>query len=109
MPSQPSSRIDGHRSITAHLKVKSVLRLLQGESSELVADELAISPERLLRWKERFIEGGRACLLRRRADETARSEKRRKKRAQWIAVLMGLTLVIWLVTRIFAGIVQGGA
>jgi Helix-turn-helix domain len=108
MTSQPSSHIDEHRPITVHLKVKSVLRLLQGESSELVADELAISPERLLRWKERFIEGGRAGLLRRRADETAKSEERRKKRVQWIAVLIGLTLVIWVVTRIFAGIVQGG-
>jgi hypothetical protein len=108
MTSQPSLHIDGYRSITVHLKVKSVLRLLQGESSELVAEELAIPVERLLRWKERFVEGGRACLLRRRGDETARSEERRKTRVQWIAVLVGLTLVIWVVTRIFAGVVHGG-
>jgi hypothetical protein len=82
MTSQPSSHIDGYRSITVHLKVKSVLRLLHGESSELVAEELSIPVERLLRWKERFVEGGRACLLRRRADETARSEQRQKTRVQ---------------------------
>ena len=108
MSAPSSSHIDFHKAIAVHVKVKSVLRLLQGESAEAVADELAVSPERLLRWKERFVEGGRANLLRRRTDEIVQSEHRRKTRMQWIAVLIGLPLLIWLATRILAGIVQGG-
>lgn len=108
MPTDSSTaRLDAFKAITIHTKVKSVLRLLHGENAEAVAEDLGVSAERLARWKERFIEGGRASLLRRRTDEIARTQQRRQKLVQWSALVIGLMLVIWVITRVFAGIIHG--
>ena len=109
MTTDSSTQIEAFKAITVHTKVKSVLRLLHGENVETVADDLGVSPERLLRWKERFIEGGRASLLRRRTDEIARSQQRRQKLVQWTVLVIGLMLMIWVITKVFAGMVQRGA
>ena len=102
-----STQIEAFKAVTVHTKVKSVLRLLQGESVETVADDLGVSPERLVSWKERFIEGGRAHLLQRRTDKIARSQQRRQRQVQWAALVIGLLLVIWVITKVFAGMVHG--
>jgi hypothetical protein len=99
---QEQTKDTSNPSISVHTKVNSVLRLLEGGSAEALAAELEISPERLQGWKERFVEGGRAALLRRRTDERRRSEKRRKTAQHWaavVAVLIGLT---WLATWVFS-------
>jgi hypothetical protein len=109
MSTESVTQIEAFKAVTVHTKVKSVLRLLQGESPDKVADDLGVSTGRLLRWKERFIEGGRASLLRRRTDETARAQQRRQKIVQWTVLVIGLMLAIWLITRVFPSLVQGGA
>jgi hypothetical protein len=86
-----------------------VLRLLHGENIETVAEDLGVSSARLLRWQERFVEAGRASLLRRRTDESARSQRRRQKRIQWTVLVIGLMLMILVITKVFAGVVQPGA
>ena len=105
--SEPSERVSAYKAVTVHTKVKSVLRLLQGENEEVVADELGVSLERLLSWKERFVEGGRAGLLRRRTDDTARSQKRNQTLAQWSGLVITLLLAIWLIIRIMANMQRG--
>jgi len=102
-----STQIEAFKAVTVHTKVKSVLRLLQGESVETVADDLGVSPERLVSWKERFSGGGRAHLLQRRTDKIARSQQRRQRQVQWAALVIGLLLVIWVITKVFAGMVHG--
>jgi hypothetical protein len=104
-----STQIEAFKAVTVHVKVKSVLRLLHGENLETVAQDLGVSSERLLRWQERFVEGGRASLLRRRTDDIARLQKRRQKFIQWTVLILGLMLMILVITKVFAGIVQRGA
>ena len=108
MATDSSAQIEAFKAITVHTKVKSVLRVLHGEDVETVAEDLGVSAERLLRWKERFVEGGRASLLRRRTDEIARSQHRRQKLVQWTVLIFGLMLMIWAITKVFA-MVQRGA
>ncbi len=108
MSTESSAQIDALKSVTVHTKVKSVLRVLQGENVETVADDLGVSTERLLRWKERFVEGGRANLLRRRTDELARSQRHRQKLMQWTVLVAGLMLVIWVLTKVLAAMAQRG-
>ena len=109
MTTDPTTQIEAFKAITVHAKVKSVLRLLQGENAETIADDLGVSADRLLRWKERFIEGGRASLLRRRTEELARSQKRRAKVVQWAVLVIVLMVMIWTITKVFGGILQRGA
>ncbi len=109
MTTDTTTQIEAFKTITVNTRVKSVLRLLQGEDVKTVADDLGVSPERVLRWKERFIEGGRANLMRRRTDEIARSQERRQKLVQWTVLLIGLMVMIWVVTKVFAAMVQHGA
>ncbi len=98
MISETQAHTDAYKTITVHAKVKTVLRLLQGENVEALADELGVAPDRVLRWKERFMEGGRAGLLARRTDKIARAQKQRRNLVQWTALLLGLAAAIWLIT-----------
>jgi hypothetical protein len=109
MSTESPTQIEAYKAITVHTKVKSVLRLLQGEHPDKVADELGVPAERLLRWKERFVEGGRASLLRRRTDDSVRAQRQRQKLVQWTLFVIGLMFAIWLITRVFAGMMQNSA
>ena len=106
MSVETSPQIEAYKAVTVHTKVKSVLRLFEGEPIEKVADDLGVSPERLLHWKERFVEGGRANLLVRRAGKSERSQRRRQRLVQWAFLVAGLMTAIWLIIRVFAGYVQ---
>ena len=96
------------RSVAASQKVKAVLRLLEGAPPEELARELEVSGDRLLRWKQEFIAGGRAYLMRRRDRDVSRWRRRRGKLLQWGAVAAGLVALIWAVTRFFGGAPGGG-
>jgi hypothetical protein len=91
------------RTVAASRKVKAVLRLLEGAPLEELASELDVSSDRLLRWRQEFIAGGRAHLMRRRDGNASHWRRRRGKLLQWSAVVVGLVVLIWVVTRIFAG------
>ena len=94
----------GFRSVTASQKVKAVLRLLEGAPLEDLARELGVAPERLSRWKQEFLAGGRAHLMRRRDRDSGRW-RRRESWMRWSVVVAGLLVLIWAVTRFFG---QGG-
>jgi hypothetical protein len=91
------------RAVSTSQKVKAVLRLLEGAAPEELAYELEVSADRLLRWKQEFIAGGRASLMQRRDHDGARWRRRRNQIFQWAALVMGLVIVIWAVTRFFGG------
>lgn len=78
-------------------KIRAVLRLLQGEDAAAVSAALGVSPERLLRWQERFLEGGRKSLLKRH-DQVAIKKERKSKLWQWVALGICLLIVVWVVT-----------
>jgi hypothetical protein len=84
-------------------KVKTVLRLLRGESAEQLARELEVSEQRLLQWRERFLEGGHASLTKPEEHTSSRWRARRRKFLQW-GIVAGLCVVIWVVTRLFIGL-----
>jgi hypothetical protein len=94
------------RSVSGHQKVDTVLRLLAGETPANLARELRVGEDRILQWKERFIEGGRANLLQRREDTSKRSQARKKAALQWTAVLAGLVVAIWIATRFLGSAVN---
>jgi transposase len=50
-------------------KTDAVLRLLRGESLELLSRELAVTAATLSRWRDDFLAGGQAALKSRPADE----------------------------------------
>jgi transposase len=99
MSDSSPSEYSNPRSVSGHQKVDTVLRLLAGEAAQSLAHEIKVSEERILQWKERFIEGGRANLLQRRQDNSKRSQARKKSVLQWTAVFAGLVVVIWIATR----------
>jgi hypothetical protein len=96
------------RSVPASQKAKAVLRLLEGAAPEELACELEVSSDRLRRWKQEFIAGGRASLMQRRDRDSARSRRRRIKLFQWAALVGGLAIVIWSITRFFGDAPSGG-
>lgn len=60
MPDQETESKRKRRShrVSPDHKVKFILRVLKGESSDIVADEAGVSVERLERWQETFLAGG---------------------------------------------------
>jgi transposase-like protein len=84
-------------------KQKAALRLLRGESAEQLARELDVSERRLLGWKQRFIEGGQAGLVQPEEPVSELTLARRKKFLLW-AIVAGLCVVIWIVTRFLIGL-----
>jgi transposase-like protein len=50
-------------------KTDAVLRLLRGESLELIARELSVTAATLSAWRDDFLAGGQAALKSRPADE----------------------------------------
>ena len=91
------------RSVTASQKVKAVLRVLEGTPLQEVAREMGVSAERLARWKQEFLAGGRSHLMRRKDGGSRRAALLREQWLQWGSVVLGLVVVIWAVTRFFAG------
>lgn len=86
------------------------MKLLKGEDSNQVARELDVDVERLNRWKELFIEGGKAGLEERSHTNRALEKKRRKRQQilQWTliiaALIVGLATLIRFVTSIRSGV-----
>jgi len=52
----------GSQRFSARRKVEVVLRLLRGESLELLSRELGITAARLSNWREQFLQSGQAAL-----------------------------------------------
>lgn len=53
---------------SARRKVEIVLRLLRGEDLELVSRELNVTAARLSKWRQQFLNSGRAALKKRHQD-----------------------------------------
>lgn len=96
------------RRFTGSQKVKAVLRLLEGAPLEELARELQVSSDRLLRWQQEFVAGGRAYLVRRRDRESGRWRRYRDGWMRWSMVVTALVVLIWAVTRFFGGQLGGG-
>ena len=60
---------------SAGQKERVVLRLLRGESLEIVAREESVAAHRLVEWREAFLSAGREGLKRRRSDPAERKLK----------------------------------
>jgi hypothetical protein len=96
------------RNVSASEKVKAALRLLEGAAPEELAHELKVSTDRLQRWKREFMAGGRASLMQRRDHDSGGLRRRRKKLFQWAALVSGLVIVVWSITRLFGSTPSGG-
>jgi len=91
-----ASHHDGrHSRFTSHEKTDAVLRLLKGESVEIVSQELGVTINRIERWKSSFISAGTAELGRRKESSSkSRGMKRWVFVRQWIWLLFALVAVI---------------
>ena len=58
----------GKKRFSARRKVEIVLRLLRGEDLELLSRELGVTAARLSKWREQFLNAGRAVLKKRPQD-----------------------------------------
>ena len=83
---------------TAQQKLKAALRVLQGESVDAVAEDLGVTRERVQRWSDRFVEGGRAAILR-REDHAATKSKKQRIVMQWVSLITLLLIVLFFLTR----------
>jgi hypothetical protein len=87
-----------------------VLKVLKGEDASQVARELDVDVERLNRWKDLFIDGGKAGLEERSHTNRTLERKRRQRQKifQWaliiIALILGLAALIRFVTSIRSGV-----
>lgn len=105
MPQNASgdSRTSGSSKVaefTGQQKVKAALRVLQGENVDAVAEDLGVSRERVRRWSERFVEGGREAILR-REDRGAIKSKKRRALMQWASLVALLLILLFFLTRYF--------
>ncbi len=65
---QPFLQNFSYITFSARRKAEVVLRLLRGESLELLSRELGITAARLSSWREQFLQSGRAALKKRPQD-----------------------------------------
>jgi transposase-like protein len=66
----PNSSNPGERGrFSSRRKTEAVLRLLRGESIELISRELGVTAATLATWREDFLAGGQAALKSRPADD----------------------------------------
>ena len=83
-------------------KVNAILRVLRGEDRAVVAKELEVSPERLLKWESIFMGAGRSAVAL-SAQATHSSRRKRKINAGVLAAIaagiLGLILVGVLIWR----------
>lgn len=82
-------------------KRDAVLKLLKGEKTGAVADEIGVSVNRLERWQERFMAGGSAALEKRREQGSlfARIKGHGAEVTQWGGLLLVLTVVVFVLVR----------
>ena len=73
------------RRFSARMKADAVLRLLRGESLEVVSRELGISAARLSSWREAFLAAGQQGL---KADNLRQGDRRVAKLERKIGELM---------------------
>ena len=64
-----TSNSDDRGRFSARRKTETVLRLLRGESLELLARELGVTAATLAGWRDDFLAGGQAALKSRPADD----------------------------------------
>jgi transposase-like protein len=67
---------------SAGKKMEAVLRLLRGESLEMLSRELGVEAHRLAAWRDDFLEGGKDALKGQRPDRSADDRALRGGRAQ---------------------------
>ena len=84
-----------HARFTSHEKTQAVLRLLKGESLEVVSRDLGASVSRIERWKSSFVEAGSAELAKRK-DVSSKSWATKHSGSiwQWMWLLLALVTVI---------------
>jgi transposase-like protein len=94
---------------SAQEKATVVLRLLQGEEANEIAKELDVSIDRLSRWKELFVEGGKAGLEEssQKHSGVAKQRQRRQQMLQWAAVILALILGLFALIRFVNSIRSG--
>lgn len=61
-------------------KERVVLRVLRGESMDIVAREEQVTVARLTQWRDRFLEGGREQMKSRRGDPVERRLKQAERK-----------------------------
>jgi transposase-like protein len=99
-----------HLQFSPQQKANAVLQVLKGNDVNQVAKELDVSVERLNRWKDLFVEGGKAALEERSHENTALARRRRQRQkiVQWaliiVALIIGLAALIRFVTSIRSGV-----
>jgi len=89
------------RRMTAGRKRDAVLRLLRGESLEIVARALAVTAADLSGWREAFLDGGAASLKSRARDD--RDETIDRLRTKVGALTMDTELLYAKIERMEAG------
>lgn len=89
-----------HRRVSQEEKAQAVLRLIRGDQKSTVADDLAVSVDRLERWHDRFLDGGRAALARKHHKSSSGLMRAKfGSVGQWAALLIVLTASIILLLR----------
>jgi RNA polymerase sigma factor (sigma-70 family) len=79
---------------SAPRKAASVLRLLRGESLELLARELGVTAATLAGWRDDFLAGGQAALMSRPADDRDEEIARLRAKVGELPVYLWLRLVV---------------
>jgi transposase-like protein len=92
--------------IPAETKAQAVLRVLRGEDSRAVAQELGVSRQRLERWEREFVAAGQDALHRPRHRRLLR---RIRKRGKAIAQYAGLLLVLALTVLALMRFMESGS
>jgi transposase len=86
-----------HEQVTSRAKIDAVIRLIKGESVEVLSQELGVSVRRIERWQSRFLEAGSAELAKRTdTPSTSWLAKNSPSIRQWFWLLLALVAVICL-------------
>lgn len=83
-------------------KRDAVLRLLKGEKTGAVAEDIGVGVNRLERWQERFLDGGTAALEKaheRHGSIFGSLKTHSAAVTQWAGLLVVLTVVVFFLVR----------
>ena len=96
----PNEESQTHRRFSREEKAQAVLRLIRGGGKSAIAAELGVPVDRLERWHDRFLEGGRAALVHKsHKGRIARVREKLGSAGQWSLLLIVLTASILLLLR----------
>ena len=81
--------------------MQAVLRLLKGEDVNVVAQDHGVSIERLERWQEKFLEGGKNAIAAKKNPKGFFSSLRKNSKAlgQWTALLLLLIITVLILVK----------